>query len=412
MSGKKILLLLWVFLFFCSNPVRAAEQTPESPGEVLFFYEPALSHAAAGHAGAKKTNIDIQVSADAAVVMDAGTGQLLYEKNARQPRPIASTTKIMTSLLAIEMGDLKEVVTVTGRAAGTEGSSIYLRAGERLTLEELLYGALMRSGNDSCVAIAEHIAGREEIFISWMNLKAARLGLRNTHFSNTNGLPHKEHLSSAYDLAVIARHALKNPVFNSIVASRKHIIGGPAGQRRLSNTNEMLWKYPGADGVKTGTTNAAGRCLVSSASREGRRLISVVLHSDNRYADSIRLLDYGFSGFDNMRVARRGEEVASIKVCDGTKGSVPVVSPKDLVVTVQAGRPGTVEKIVTLDYSVDAPVDTGTPVGKMLVKVKGEPVDEARLVTGGKVDKLPVYTLMLKEFETRLLDKFTFDGII
>ncbi|MFZ5648200.1 MAG: D-alanyl-D-alanine carboxypeptidase family protein [Bacillota bacterium] len=405
MSGKTLWLLLVSVTLLILSPAGGAASgyPPEPENDVIMLFDPPPSSVPAGSFHKNKTNRNISVTADAAVVMDADTGQLLYAKNHLQPRPIASTTKIMTALLAIELGDLKQVVTVTPRAARVEGSSIYLKAGERLTLEELLYGALMRSGNDACVAIADHIAGREEIFVGWMNLKARMLGLKNTNFSNTNGLPHKEHLSSAYDLAVITRHALKNPVFNSIVASRKYSISSPVGQRRrLSNTNEMLWKYPGADGVKTGTTNAAGRCLVSSASREGRRLISVVLHSDDRYADSIKLLDYGFTGFRNRTVARSGEELTSINVSDGVKNRVAVVFSEDIVVTVPSGETGVVEKVVTLDHNVEAPVDPGLPVGRILVSVMGEPVAETGLITGERVERLPAYRLIMKRTASRL----------
>ncbi|MFZ5633124.1 MAG: D-alanyl-D-alanine carboxypeptidase family protein [Bacillota bacterium] len=363
-------------------------QTADFQDDVFFLYEPGLPAFPAGNFN--KSGL-VTVTADAAVVMDADTGQVLYAKNPHQPRPIASTTKIMTALLAIECGDLKGVVTVSPRAAGVEGSSIYLRAGERLSLEELLYGALMHSGNDACVAIAEYIAGREEIFVDWMNYKARLLGLKHTHFSNTNGLPHKEHLSSAYDLATITRHALKNPVFNKIVATRGHAISGPWGRRLLSNTNQMLWSYQGANGVKTGTTNAAGQCLVSSASREGRRLIAVVLHSDSRYADSIRLLDYCFANFKNQTVARSGEAFSSISVRDGTETRVPVGCLKDVVVTVPVKKNGAIEEIVMKDREIVAPVKPGQAVGKLLVLDGGEPVTETDLVTFGQVERLPVY---------------------
>ncbi|MCL6611616.1 MAG: D-alanyl-D-alanine carboxypeptidase [Peptococcaceae bacterium] len=329
--------------------------------------------------------------------MDAETGQVLYAKNPHQPRPIASTTKIMTALLAIECGDLKGEVTVSPRAAGVDGSSIYLRAGEKLSLEELLYGALLHSGNDACVAIAEHVAGREEIFIDWMNYKALKMGLKNTHFSNTNGLPHKEHYSSAYDLAAIAMYALKNPVFNRIVATKNHFINGPGGRRHLSNTNQMLWGYKGADGVKTGTTNAAGKCLVASASREGRRLIAVVLHSDNRYADSIRLLDYGFSNFENRTMAKKGEAVTWVSVRDGVKESVSAGCPRDIVVTVPVNGTAAIEKAILPDRGLRAPVKPGMAAGRLLVLIDGNPVAETELITMEQVNRLPVYGLLFNK---------------
>ncbi len=241
------------------------------------------------------------VTADAAVLMDARTGKILYDKNAGQRRPPASTTKIMTTLLALEGGEPGQVVTVSHRAASVGEASLYLRAGEKLTLEELLYGAMLRSGNDACVAIAEHIAGTESNFVLLMNQKAKMIGANDTVFKNTNGLPAVGHYSTARDLAVITCYALKNPTFQKIVSTRGKMIG-EQGERYLNNTNRLLWSYAWADGVKTGTTNEAGHCLVASARRGDMQLISVVLHSDDRWADSVKLLDYGFDDFDRVRV--------------------------------------------------------------------------------------------------------------
>ncbi|MGB9826330.1 MAG: D-alanyl-D-alanine carboxypeptidase family protein, partial [Desulfofundulus sp.] len=207
-----------------------------------------------------------RVTADAAVLMDATTGQVLYAKNAHQPRPPASTTKILTALLAIEGGKLDQVVTVSPGAAAVGESSMHLFPGQHLTLEQLLYGALLRSGNDACVAIAEHIAGSEANFVLLMNQKARQLGARDSHFCNPHGLPARGHLSSAYDLALLTRYALKNPTFKSLVSTRYHGFSTPPwGEYHLHNTNRLLWSYQGADGVKTGTTSEAGMCLVASA---------------------------------------------------------------------------------------------------------------------------------------------------
>ncbi len=241
------------------------------------------------------------VTADAAVLMDACTGQILYDKNAGLRMPPASTTKIMTALLALEGGELGQVVTVSPEAASVGEASLELRAGEKLTLEELLYGAMLRSGNDACVAIAEHIAGTESNFVLLMNQKAKMIGANDTGFKNTNGLPAAGHYSTARDLAVITCYALKNPTFQKIVSTRGKLIGRQ-GERYLNNTNRLLWSYAWANGVKTGTTNEAGHCLVASARRGDTQLISVVLHSDDRWADSIKLLDYGFDSFDRALV--------------------------------------------------------------------------------------------------------------
>lgn len=404
MVGRALVLLAAVILLLTGSPGpgTASGKITGPQNDVFFLYQPGFPASETANFGKTGT---VHVTADAAVLLDADTGQVLYAKNPHQRRPIASTTKIMTALLAIECGDLDDMVRVSPRAAGVEGSSIYLGAGEKLTLEELVYGALMHSGNDACVAIAEHIAPREDIFVQWMNRRAVMLGLKNSTFMNTNGLPHKDHLSTAYDLAVIARKALQNPVFNHIVSTRNHVIKGPGGQRHLSNTNQMLWGYKGADGVKTGTTSAAGRCLVSSASRDGRRQIAVVLHSDDRYGDSVRLLDYGFAGFKNEAVAVKGDPAAYIKVRDGVESQVSAGCARDVVVTVPVGGDSGVEKIVKKETEITAPVMPGQVTGSLLVLVNGEPAAGADLTANKGVDRLPAYRLVYDRIKKRLLDR-------
>ncbi|OAT85885.1 D-alanyl-D-alanine carboxypeptidase family protein [Desulfotomaculum copahuensis] len=330
------------------------------------------------------------VTAAAAVLMDAATGQVLWAKNARQPRPPASTTKIMTALLALEGGKLDRVVTVGPHAASVGESSMHLFAGEKLTLEQLLYGALLRSGNDACVAIAEHIAGSEGNFVLLMNQKARELGALNTHFCNPNGLPAQGHLSSAYDLALLTRYAFQNPAFNRIVSTRTKDLGG---RYYFNNTNHLLWSYQGADGVKTGTTNAAGKCLVASATREGRRLITVVLHSDDRYADTMDLLDYGFARFKNVKACRAGGILAQVPVSEGVMPEVPLVCDRELTVTVPADRPQVLTTRVRTLPALTAPVADGMPAGELTVLVDGQPVAGARLLTGQTVERLPAYQL-------------------
>jgi D-alanyl-D-alanine carboxypeptidase (penicillin-binding protein 5/6) len=402
LTAKTPQVLLWFLLFLWFTGAAVSEAaTGKLPGvenDVFYQYEPGFPASVAANNGKNST---VGITADAAVLMDADTGQLLYAKNPHRRMPIASTTKIMTALLAIECGNLGSPVMVSSRAAGVEGSSIYLRAGESLVLEELVYGALMHSGNDACVAIAEHVASREDIFVQWMNLRAGLLGLKNTTFMNTNGLPHKDHLSSAFDLAVIARSALHNPVFKKIVSTKYHEIKGPGGKRHLSNTNQLLWGYQGADGVKTGTTNAAGKCLVSSASRDGRRLIAVVLHSADRYGDSTRLLDHGFNGFKNELVVQRASPMAFVKVSNGVAGLVPAGCTRDIVVAVPVGGEGHVERIVKKEAVVTAPVAPGQVLGSLLVLVNGEPVAGSDLTAVAGVEKLSTLRRMYGDMKER-----------
>ena len=234
------------------------------------------------------------ITAEAAVMMDLDTGEVLYGKAEHERRPPAILTKVMTGYLAVKRSDLQQVVTVSETAAATGESSLNLKAGDRLTFENLLYGALMKSANDACVALAEQMAGSEQVFVQNMNLQACLLGCADTNFCNSNGLPAENHYSSAYDLALMTRAAMQNEIFASIVQQQQYMVRWIDGRRLLvRNTNRLLREYPGAIGVKTGTTNEAGQCLIAVAQKEGKRIIVVVLKSKNRFYDAVALLDYG-----------------------------------------------------------------------------------------------------------------------
>ena len=236
------------------------------------------------------------VTAEAVIVMDAENARVICARNAFEARPPASLTKVLTAIVALDMANLQEICTVSPNAAATIESHVGLKAGERIYLEEVLYGVLLRSGNDACVAIAEHIGESETHFAQMMNLKADILGCVNTNFVNSNGLPEEKHYSCAYDLALMTRYALTNEKFREIVSREEytmHWIGGRT--KNIRNTNRLLYVYDGAIGVKTGTTNEAGQCLIAAAEREGRCYIAVVLKSKDRFTDCSKLLDYAFS---------------------------------------------------------------------------------------------------------------------
>ncbi|TEB16590.1 D-alanyl-D-alanine carboxypeptidase DacF precursor [Pelotomaculum sp. FP] len=333
------------------------------------------------------------ITADAAILMDAGTGQILFEKNAGLKKPPASTTKIMTALLALEGGDLQETVTVSPHAASVGEASLELTAGEMLTLQALLYGALLESGNDACVALAEHIGGTEGNFVLLMNQKAKLIGADSTSFKNTNGLPAADHYTTAKDLATITRYAFHNQVFKQIIGTRNIIIESSMGTRHLSNTNRLLWSYYGADGVKTGTTVEAGCCLVASAARDGRKLISVVLNSDDRWTDSIKLLDYGFERFENLRVIDRGAVVGSAMVEEGITDEVMAVASAELDVVIPRDEEVALEKVVSIERQITAPLVKGQPIGRITAKINGEVVGSVELVSDRDVDRMPNYRL-------------------
>lgn len=311
------------------------------------------------------------MTADAAVLMDWRTGIVLWEKNAYQRRAPASTTKIMSGILVCELGRPDDIVTVSRRAATTPGSTAGLRAGDRFTLDEILHGMLLHSGNDACVAAAEHLAGSEAEFVALMNKKAREIGAFATNFVNCHGLTAPGHYSTAYDLALMARYALRNPLFARVVATQeRHVRPDQGGAPRdifLQNTNRLLWSFEGADGVKTGTTSAAGKCLVASATRGGRRLLAVVLHSSDRWGDAARLLSYGFERTTTVEYARAGQVVETVRVRGGMLPRVALVAERDLAAVVRKGSEGEVELRIEAATRPRAGFSAGTVLGRACV---------------------------------------------
>lgn len=251
------------------------------------------------------------VSAHSAILMDFNTGDILYHRDEHTKRPPASTTKILTAVIALELAELDEIATVSDNADKVGESSLYLNKGEKIKLGELLEGALIKSGNDACVVIAEQTAGSLNDFIRLMNIKAVSVGTKNSNFTNPHGLPDNNHYSTAYDLAVITRYALNIPQFSEIVEKKVITVNyqEPLKSRVYNNTNKLLWSYPFADGVKTGTTNAAGKCLVASASKDGRKLICVLLNAPDRFGDAQRLLEWGFNNTEIVLMGKKGDHI-------------------------------------------------------------------------------------------------------
>ncbi|HHY47855.1 MAG TPA: D-alanyl-D-alanine carboxypeptidase [Firmicutes bacterium] len=340
------------------------------------------------------------VTAASAILVERNTGTVLYAKNEHVRRPPASTTKIMTAILALERGDPDSTVVVSKKAASVGGSSLWLAPGERIKLHDLLKGVMLRSGNDGCVAIGEHIAGSEEAFVRMMNQKARQLGAWNTHFMNPHGLHHPDHYSSAFDLALMACYGLKYPEFAEIVRIKEAAIESedPEGRikRQLSNTNALLWSFEGADGVKTGTTSAAGYCLVASATREGCQYVSVVLNSAARWSDSARLLDYAFKEFQLVTFAKEGEPLTRIPVRGGVGRDVPVVPARDLQMVVRKRDMGAIRLKMALEEPVKAPVNRHERLGSLIVYFDGQSVAAVDLVAGETVGRVWPWSLLLK----------------
>ena len=321
------------------------------------------------------------VSAEKALVLDGSTGRVLYEKQSDSRSLIASTTKIMTALVVCEQCNVLDRLRVPKEAVGIEGSSMYLTEGEILTVQELLYGLMLRSGNDAAAALAIYCGGTIEGFAELMNDKARSLGLKDTHFVNPHGLDAPDHYSTARDLAALAAYAMKNPIFAKTVSTKDIRIG----DRSLRNHNKLLWRVSGANGVKTGYTKAAGRILVSGAMRQGRQLICVTINAPDDWNDHAALLEEGFSGFTPTCLVKSGQVLGTQEVAGGMAPSVELVALEDFFYSVAQGE----ELSLELPGSgfVYAPVAEGQSAGYAHIFLDGAPVGKVPLAYGGTVEQ-------------------------
>ena len=324
----------------------------------------------------------VGTSAASAILMDVDSGRVLYEQNADAKMLIASTTKIMTALVAVRDGNLSDTVTVSREAAYTEGSSMYLKEGEELTLETLLYGLMLCSGNDAAVAVAEHVGGSVQGFVKRMNETAGDLGMDHSSFANPNGLDDEKHYSTARDMAVLACAALENETVLRIASTRSITIGG----RTMTNHNKLLSMMDGCLGLKTGYTRAAGRTLVSCAERNGQRLAAVTLQDGNDWADHQSLFEYGFSAYPAQRPAILGRELGRAAVAGGMSDSVPLVAADSFSWPLAEGE--RLETSLELFRDLSAPVTAGTRAGQAVFTLNGQEVGRVDLLCGETV--LPV----------------------
>jgi len=309
----------------------------------------------------------LSVSAASCVLYDPLTGRYLYEKDADTPRPIASTTKLMTALTVLSCAEPTEIVTIPTAATLVEGSRIYVKSGDKLTVETLLYGLLMASGNDAALALAMHCDENVDAFAARMNELAQEWELTSTHFTNPHGLPDDGHISTARELALIMTKAAENPLLQTIMSERSVTREGYS----FTNHNKLLWQLEEADGGKTGFTKAAGRCLCSSASREGRRLICVTLNAADDWNDHIRLFNAVFSNLSSRNFACEGETLATIPVGGSFGQSAAVAVQTDLCYPLTAEETARVKRRLLLPQIVYAPVSSGTPAGTIQLCLDG-----------------------------------------
>ena len=326
-----------------------------------------------------------ELAAKSYVLMDAASGNILVEHNADERLPPASLTKLMTAYIAtVEMkrGQIAEqdLVTVSEKAWRTGGSRMFIDVGKQVSVDDLLHGIIIQSGNDASVALAEHIAGSEEAFASMMNTAAERLQLNNTHFMNATGLPSEDHYSSAHDMAKLARAIIyEDPEHYAIYAQKEFLWNGI----KQPNRNLLLWRDKTVDGLKTGHTDEAGYCLVASAVRDDMRLISVVFGTNSeaaRAAETQKLLTYGFRFFETKTFYKKGVELADSKVWKGQQDTVKVGLADDLTLTLPRGQLQKMAATMVLDESVVAPVKKGDRLGVVEVRLVNEVLHTADLV--------------------------------
>ena len=330
---------------------------------------------------------EVGTSALSCIIIDETTGRVLLSHKAETPLPMASTTKVMTALLAIELGDPDAPVTCSRNAFGVPGTSIYLSEGETLTLHDMLYGLMLASGNDAATAIAEHIGGTVEDFCAMMTARAAELGCTNTVFLTPHGLPCEGHYTTAHDLALIAREAMTHALFREIVGTTRATIPweGRGYDRVLNNKNKLLTTYEGATGIKTGYTKKAGRCLVFGAERDGMRIIGVVLNCPDWFNEAARLMDLAFERYEAVTMLSAGDVAATLPVEHADGASVEAVLSADLTGVVRKGSVPQVE--IDLPDTLDAPVLAGQALGTARLVSNGVTVAEASISAASDVER-------------------------
>lgn len=339
----------------------------------------------------------LSLSAECAVLIDAENGTVFYSKNSEKVCAMASTTKIMTAVIALEYADISQTVSVSRDAVGVIGSSVYLHEGEKITLENLLYAMLLESANDAATAIAIEVAQSVDAFTSLMNLKAVELGLTDTNFTNPHGLYDERHFTSAKSLAVIAAYALKNEVFRTIVSTQKRIIpiNNNEGSRLLVNHNKLLKLYDGAIGVKTGYTIKSGRCLVSAAERNGLTLVAVTLNAPDDWNDHIIMLNYGFNNYERVVLSSDDRADYMLPVVGGNTGYV-LCNTKENKSVVLKKNGVNITSSLELKRFYYAPIEKDEPLGQIIFYNNGQEVARVPVVAFNKVDSIKIMFNLLR----------------
>lgn len=350
----------------------------------------------------------LKLDAKAAVLMDADSGEVLFAQDSHKRLPPASVTKVMTMLLIMEACEagkisMEDTVTISERAASMGGSQMYMEPGEQHTVEELMMGVAMVSANDGCVALSEHLAGSVEMFVERMNQRASELGLKDTNFVNTNGLPVANHYTSAYDIAKMSRQLIRFPKtkewFTKWQATIEVGLPGKEKEFGLTNTNRLIKQYSGAIGIKTGFTQDAGYCLSGAAERDGTRLIAVVLGcktSPIRFAQISKMLDYGFANYESVEIAKLGETQKSIRLEKATPSNIQVVLKEEKSVLVKKGEKRSLKTKIEMERSIKLPVKKGQQLGDLVVYQNGTEINRFPMVAAQSAEKASVKDLYIR----------------
>lgn len=407
---KKIIAFVLMFILIFPVCCFADEENNEEEEQI-----PELVEAASD--SAEEPNLNSR----AAIIYDRNSKEVIYGKEENTKRKMASTTKIMTCMVVLEKGELTDTVIVSKKAAGTGGSRVGLKTGDKVSVQDLLYGLMLCSGNDAAVALAEHVGGSVEGFADLMNEKARQLNLSNTHFVTPHGLDNEEHYTTAYELAIMADNALKNNTFSSIVGTKNITININGKPRNLSNTNELLGSMVGVYGVKTGFTNGANRCLVTSCKRENLDIITVVLGADTkkfRTQDSIKLINYAMNNYKEINMENKIQEEFQkwkkenkdkIYINKGEKNTTEYKLEEQLnnYITIKNTQENDVKiEINTLNY-YEAPLQEGSTIGVLTVKVSGQVKLIKNIQVAQTVEKKNMINYMKELIEKSCLNNIT-----
>ena len=348
------------------------------------------------------------LNARAAVIYDRKTKEIIWGKNENEKKAMASTTKIMTAIVVLEKGNLSDVVTISKKAANTGGSRLKINTNDKISVLDLLYGLMLRSGNDAAVALAEYVGGSIEGFAKLMNKKAIEIGLKNTHFVTPHGLDNIEHYTTAYELAVLTDYAMQNEKFSKIVNTKNTTISINGVARNIYNTNELLGTLNGVNGVKTGFTNNAGRCLVTSCTRNGNQIITVVLGCDAkkyRTSDSIKLIEYAFKNYTRVNIEEKVKiEFEKWKQINGKRIYISKPEKSDLnleikeitkkEIPVKIGEENNIQVEINAIYEYEAPLEKQSKIGNILIKKDEEIIESVDIVCLERIEKKNTLTYL------------------